>query len=305
MINTLYIICIILIGFYPSNLVESDIESHAEKIIHEIIRTKNEILDRLRKKEDQCIFLAFWDFDGTLIKGDCSEGLNENEKLVYKGLAQMAIENTYSKIYPPPEGVNRFFDDYRHMEENIGKWFAYPFIPQMLKECKVEDLEVLCRKHFDRKLKNFYFKSSIQILTALEYNGIENYIISASADIFVDAASETLQLPVERFNGIEVKIENGLITEKLVYPVTWAEGKTEKLISIVNKIKIQNPDKEVFVIAAFGNSYSTDGAFMKYVATLTLSYGKTTVVMINGGELPEDYENLFILVEQSETMNQE
>jgi len=47
------------------------------------------------------IFLAFWDFDGTTMKGDCSEGLQENGKLIFPGLAQVAIEHGLSQIYPP------------------------------------------------------------------------------------------------------------------------------------------------------------------------------------------------------------
>ena len=38
------------------------------------------------------MFLAFWDFDGTILKGDCSEGLRQDGKPIYKGMVQLGIE---------------------------------------------------------------------------------------------------------------------------------------------------------------------------------------------------------------------
>ena len=49
------------------------------------------------------------------------------------------------------------------------------------------------------------------------------------------------------FDGIIMKgdcwegLENEKITEKLIYPVTWGEGKPEKLKNIVNGLEQQNP----------------------------------------------------------------
>ena len=37
--------------------------------------------------------VVLWDFDGTILKGDCSEGLKEGDKTIYPGLAQFAIEH--------------------------------------------------------------------------------------------------------------------------------------------------------------------------------------------------------------------
>lgn len=77
-------------------------EMHAESIVKNILNTKQAIIENSKSKSsDEFVFLAFWDFDGTILKGDCSEGLEENGKLIYKGLAQLAIESGYSKIYPP------------------------------------------------------------------------------------------------------------------------------------------------------------------------------------------------------------
>lgn len=276
-------------------------EMHANIIISDIINTQQAILAKLAGSSPQeCIFLTFWDFDGTILMGDCSEGMKTEGRTVYKGLLQLAIEAGYSKIYQPENGFDRFWKDYRHLESNIGEWLAYPFLPQMLRGAKAGDVSLLANRHFKDILKQYYFKSSIEVLESLEQAGIENHIISACSDIFVNEAASTLKLPQERFNGIQVQIEGGRLTEKLVYPVTWAEGKAEKLQMIVSRIQDRNPNKRVIALAAFGNSYSSDGPFMKYVATQTLPAGKPLAVMINGGKAPDIYHDMFIQVQQSE-----
>ena len=88
--------------------------------------------------------------------------------------------------------------------------------------------------------------------------------------------------------------------EELIYPVTWSQGKVEKLRAIVDKISKQHPDKQVVVLAAFGNSYSTDGPFLRYIVTQKLPAGEAVAVMINGGNPPSEYGDLFIKVQQSQ-----
>jgi phosphoserine phosphatase len=276
-------------------------ETHAQAIIPKILETRQVILAHAgASSSNEFVFLAFWDFDGTILQGDCSEGLKSDGKWLYKGLAQLAIESGYSEIYPPVGGVERFWKDYRHMEEDIGKWLAYPFIPQMLRGAPLSDIHALSTEHFSHVLRNYYFRSSILMLKALEDAEIQCHIMSASADVFVDAAAPTLGLKVGRFHGIELRTRDGRLTEELVYPVTWSDGKTEKLISIVEETARRHPGKQVIVLAAFGNSYGTDGPFMKYVATQTLPAGKPIAVMINGGKPPPSYRGLFLQVQQNE-----
>ncbi len=267
-------VCILTISRYTAAQ-----ETHADSIITEILKTRSAVINNSNESSDKFIFLTFWDFDGTILKGDCSEGLNSGEEQVYKGLAQLAIEKGYSNIYSPDGGFEKFWIDYKNMEDNIGKWFAYPFIPQMLRGAYYDDIHRCpSSRHFEIVLKNHYFSSSSKILNALEEADIRCYIISASADVFVDGAASTLRVSPDRFHGIEVKIQNNLLTEKTVYPIIWSEGKTEKLMSIVEETaRNQIPNKEVIVLAAFGNSYSTDGPFMKYVSEQKLPAGKTNI----------------------------
>lgn len=275
-------------------------ESHAESIVSGVIDTRNKIREVAGDStSERFVFLAIWDFDGTILKGDCSEGLVSDGGLVYKGLAQLSIESGYSEIYEKTGGVAKFWKDYRHMEENIGPWLAYPYIPQMLRGSKLSDLQEQNQKHFNSILSKYYFSSSLRILKALEAQKIENHIISASAEIFVKASSSSLGLSEKRIHGIKLRGKDGMLTDELIYPVTWGDGKRDKLISLVQETEKNHPGKQVIVLAAFGNSYSSDASFMKYVTTRALPAGRAIGVMINGGEAPEECQDIFLEVKQS------
>ena len=277
-------------------------EPHTTKIVKEILSTKQAIETAMVSAgtTTKPIFLSIWDFDGTILHGDCSEGLKENEKVLYKGLAQIAIETGLSSIYTADSGFTKFWHDYRFMEENISRWLAYPFIPQMLRGADASAVRAVSRNHFREQLQPYYFTSSVAMIAELERHGIETHIISASSDLFVDESAPTLNLPVSRFNGIELQVEQGKVTEKIVYPVTWADGKTEKLKLIVDDLQRTNPNRPVIVLAGFGNSWSTDGSFLHYIANQNLPAGKPLSVMINGGKAPEKFVNTCLEVNQKE-----
>lgn len=268
-------------------------EEHVDPIISDILSLKQEVLKDT--KEDDVLFLSFWDFDGTILHGDCSEGLYEEKNQIYKGFAQLAIEAGHCKIYNQGDYLD-FEKDYRSFEEEIGEWFAYPFLVQMLHGAKEEDLKILTKEHFKNTLQAYYFDASIKIIHALEKNAIQTYIVSASADIFVDAAASTLGLPQERFHGIKVRTKEGKLTYEIEYPITWAEGKTEKIKELVLELEKRYPNKRIVILAAFGNSYNTDGDFMRYIKEITPQ--KSIAVMINGGKIPPKYQGVFQTVTQ-------
>ena len=108
------------------------------------------------------VFIAAWDFDGTILKGDCSEGLRDGDRTIYRGLAQVAIESGLSSVYPPEGGFARFWTDYTNMDARVGHWLAYPFIPQMLRGARAEDVLRLSQTYFSSTLSNYLMASSAQ-----------------------------------------------------------------------------------------------------------------------------------------------
>ncbi len=266
-------------------------EPDDQRIIHQILSTRAAILQNTG--DTNAIFLAFWDFDGTTMKGDCSEGLHENGQLIFPGLAQVAIEHDLSKIYPRAGGFEKFWNDYTNMDTHIGHWLAYPFIPQMLRGAKAADVLQLSRDYFSTTLSNYLRASSVHIIRAIEKSGVQSHIVSASAELLVQGAAASLGIPEKHIHGIELKIHAGLITEQIIYPLTWSDGKREKIQQIVTQTEREQPGKKVYVLAGFGDSYHTDGPFLKFIATQKLPGGQPISVFYDDTNAPTEYRGLF------------
>ena len=278
-------------------------EPDDSRIIERILSTRTAIL-QARTGTNAAVFLAFWDFDGTILKGDCSEGLTIAGKAVYPGLAQVAIENGLSALYPKQGGFARFWSDYTNMDARIGHWLAYPFIPQMLRGAHEQQVLELSQAHFAGTLSNFLMASSVRMIRALERGGVECHILSASADLFVKGSAHSLDLPVEHIHGIEVRSRDGRLTEELVYPITWNIGKRERLQNIVAEIEQQPGRPKVFVLAGFGDSYSTDGPFLKFIAEGALPAGAPTAVFYDGDATePTEYRGVFYHARHAATVS--
>ncbi len=280
-------------------------EPFATNVIAQILQARDAIVaSEGADAETSCVFLAFWDFDGTTLKGDCSEGLKDGGKTIYPGLAQVAIERGLSAIYPRDGGFEKFWSDYTNMDARIGHWLAYPFIPQMLRGARAADVLQTSREHFSSVMSNYLMASSVQIIRALERGDVQSHIISASADLFVKGASASVGIPENHIHGIEVIIRDGLVTEELVYPVTWNVGKLEKIKAVVAETERGQPGKKVFVLAGFGDSYNTDGPFLKFIATQKLPAGKPVAVFFNSKGEPDEYRGLFFNAAHAETVGE-
>jgi phosphoserine phosphatase len=275
-------------------------EPDDSRIIGQILQTRAAIL--ASTGDTNAIFLAFWDFDGTTMKGDCSEGLHENGKLIYPGLAQLAIEHGLSENYPPAGGFEKFWNDYTNMDTRVGHWLAYPFILQMLRGAEADDVRQLSRDYFSNTLSNYLRASSVHIIRELEQGGVQSHILTASAEVFVQGVSASLGIPTNHIHGIQVKIRDGRLTEELVYPVTWNIGKRQKVQEVVAKMERAQPDKRVYILAGFGDSYNTDGPFLQFIAWQPLPAGKAISVFYDNTNAPAEYRGLFYQASHNATV---
>jgi len=276
-------------------------EPDDSRIISRILQTRAAIVQSTG--DTNALFLAFWDFDGTTMKGDCSEGLREDGKMIYAGLAQIAIEHGLSEIYPREGGFEKFWNDYTNMDTRVGHWLAYPFIPQMLRGAKAGDVLQLSRDYFAGTLSNYLRASSVRIIREIERGGVQSHIISASPELFVQGVSASLAIPTNHIHGIQVRVRDGRLTEEIVYPVTWNIGKRQKVQEIVAQTQREQPAKSVFVLAGFGDSYHTDGPFLKYIATQNLPAGQAIGVFYDNTNAPAEYRGLFYQASHSATVS--
>lgn len=268
-------------------------EAHVE----EIIRTVLDNVAKVKAVSPGAVPMAFWDFDGTVIDGDIAVGHKEDGREVYHGMTVEGVEAGFSSVFADKAAVDRFFaSDYPEMGKTLGRWLSWPSLGQIFHGADALRLEGCLRRYAESTLKRWYFTSTLRILRALEKAGVENHIVSGSPDVFVKAAAAVAGIPRTHAVGIRLRIAGGRLTTQLEYPLSMNEGKVECVREILDACPGSVP------VAAFGNSYWTDGPFMRYVATTPLPGGaKGTALMINGGTPPKGYEGLFRCVTQSES----
>ena len=266
-------------------------ESHVEGIVKGILAE----VAKVKAADPSAVPMAFWDFDGTVIKGDVSVGLaNGTTNFLYKGLVQRTIEAGLAAGYDPKDGWRRFWDEDYPRFNSFGRWLAWPFLAQVLHGNAEDRLDDFCHAEYEKTYRHWYFAASYRMLRELEAAGVENYIVSGSPEIYVRNADRTLGLPRTRFRGIRTESAAGYVTPRVIHPIPSGEGKIENVRDLV----LARPHG--VAVAAFGNSYSTDGAFLRYVATQPSLPGgaKGTAVMINGGKVVPGYTEHFICVNQ-------
>ena len=280
-------------------LKEQAEEVHPEGILRDLLALKEAVL-RESPSNRPHRFVTFWDFDGTILAGDCTEGWATNGVPVYKGLPERCILAGLCELYRGPEGVRQFWSDYERMDQSPGTWLATPFLTQMFQGVKAAELEQFARRVFESELTNFLFASTMKILRGLSVAGIEAHVVTGSPQVLVRGAAGTVGIPPQNIHGVRVAEREGRLTGELIYPVTWAAGKAQRLQELLEQWKTDQPGCDVHVLGAFGNSYSSDGPFMAWAAQRRMpGTNRAVLLMINGGEAPEGYRGLFREVIQS------
>ncbi len=283
--------------FLPFSACSGNREKHVSPVINHITSTRQALKNTLVKGES-ARFITFWDFDGTIQKGDCTEGLTVDGKKVFTGLAEKTINAGLSSAWPP--GKYPLFEKKAEMLNKKDHISYLLFFPRALEGKKENEIISFSEKYFQSTLQHYFFDSSLRIIDAFKKQGILVYVISASADVYVRGAASVLGIPRSQVRGIVMKSRKGCITSTPERPVTYGPGKTKVMENIVARLKSKGKGK-VFVLAGFGNSYSTDGDFLARIAEMKLPAGKTLSVMINGGKTPPRYKNLFLKVKQEKT----
>lgn len=233
--------------------------------------------------------LAVWDFDGTIIKGDCSEGLKISEKTLYRGLIAESILAGFSKDYQGEDGVRRFFESYDGKLATGDKKGAYADVAKLFVGQDRKKIEAFAKHFFETEYHKYYYRESVEEWKKLEKQGVENHIISASLEVFVRAAAETLDIEKNYIHGVRIEEKDGKLTDKIEKPFPFGDGKTQ----IMKQIEKERNGKALY---GFGNSYSTDSAFLMQI----VKQGGTAV-MINGGDKNPDMAKYFICRNQDET----
>lgn len=226
--------------------------------------------------------MAFWDFDGTLFQGDCSEGFKTGMGGPrVAGLAEAAVLAGWSRRYPAAAGMQGFWLDYRNLMRREGHAAAYLHLAQAFAGAPETKLLALAGEEFRSHLQPWFFREALALWHLLEAGGVRCEVISASPDFFVKGASSVLGVPPERLHGLRLlNTDEGLLTSWPMEPLTIGAGKAAVLREILSETAGGQPG-ERFAVAGFGNDLVTDGPMLEAVASATLPAGTPFAALVN------------------------
>ncbi len=226
--------------------------------LQEMIKLKKKIEEENNCQPHECEFAFFTDFDGTIIYGDITDGIedlsieNDTIRNGYHGLIRLSIEKGYLNNYKGKEGFRDYWQHYtdlikNHQEEESTRFMGEQFIN--LNHEQKKKIEKLAQEYFTEILHHKFFLSSLNIIDELVSSGIKVYVISASPDIFVKQASYVFPSGTDSISGVDLEEEG-------VDFFNYAEGKVKRMHCFIRKK--EESGKKVFVIGAMGNSWSSD-----------------------------------------------
>jgi phosphoserine phosphatase len=223
---------------------------------------------------EDLLFLAFWNFDNTILDGDSTEGRKDlYGKVIFKGLAEVAIESGFSKKY---KSSSKFWKDYEAMEK-VDEPKAYAYAAQMLAGAEEKEVLKLATDYFKNALKPYLFQASIDLIQQLQEQNISVMVITASPRIFVQGAAPLLNISINDVYGMETVVKNGRLTDQMVLPLTTRAGKIDKIQLIVQE-KLEQYRK-IYVLAGFGNYNLNDMPFLNWTAAQKFNSGKPLAVI--------------------------
>ena len=167
------------------------------------------------KAPNQKLVAAF-DADGTLWDADLGENL-----------FQYQIDH---KLVELPANA---FDVYVQMKEKNPRE-AFLWLAQLNKNQKIEKVREWAKQAFDSILPNPIFKDQQKLVQFLMNHGVEVYIVTASIKWAVEPGALALGVSSSNVIGVQTEIQDGIVTDKGMFPITYREGKVEALLKRTN-----------------------------------------------------------------------
>lgn len=241
--------------------------------------------EALRAARPAAVGVAFWDFDGTVFDGDCTEGFGVKAGgLRIPGMVAESMKHGFAADYADADGFARCWRQYQDIMRHQGIPEAYAYIVRIFKGARPGDILDLARRRFAAEWSGWFFPEALEIWNTLESAGVRNVVISASADFFVKGAAANLGVPESRLHGVRLVTDaDGVLTDVVVPPLTCAEGKAERMSGLLAEMAAAEPGREFHPVAAFGNHIVTDGPLLAAVARSVLPAGRPLGVLINCG----------------------
>ena len=220
---------------------------------HVLKEFKSKVDEALRDRK--CNPIAAFDADGTLWASDVGENFFKYQ-----------FKNELLKGLPADPWAY-----YQNMYAN-ERSKCYLWLAQINRGVPIEQVRKWARESVKIHLNDMgEFNGQKEFISYLHKKGVKVYIVTASVKWAVEPAAELFQIPPENVIGIETKIENGLVTDEQVGPITHGTGKVDGLLE-------KTGGKHPFLAA--GNTQS-DRALVESATHLKLVIGSA----------PQDHEH--------------
>ncbi len=176
----------------------------------------NEIQDTLKilKQNSSNSLIAAFDADGTLWDTDLGENF-----------FQYQIDN---KLVSLPDNPWQHYWDMKKV--NNDPCPAYAWLAQINKGVPLQTLRQWAQKAFDQIQPKPIFSEQKKLIDLLKSNGIQVYIVTASITWAVEPGARELGLTDSDVIGIETSVENSLVTDTVLHPITYRQGKVDALL---------------------------------------------------------------------------
>lgn len=207
--------------------------------------------------------VAVFDADETLWSHDVGEAF------LQWLIAEKKLVNT-----PPDPGVWQHYLNLCAQDKNVG----YPYAAQAMAGLSEAQVKSLAQQFFEAFKHNIY-PAQQRLIQDLQAAGAKVWIVSASNQWIIEAAAPTLGVPVSQVVGIRLAVKDGRLTDTLIPPVTYRQGK----VTAINTYIGQQP------VLVSGDSM-TDYEMLKYA--------KHLVLVINPKNKGIDTENIARLAKQ-------
>jgi HAD superfamily hydrolase (TIGR01490 family) len=199
---------------------------------------------RLRKAASGSGVVVF-DADGTLWRGDAGEDF-----------FLWQLEN---KVLLPERlpGAKQSWDEYKSSavsERDI--WIEVTRCQAGLTE---EQVTTWAREFFSREMASRVFPGMKDAISRLQIKGMDVWIVSASHRWIIGAGAEHLGVPADHVIAVQTVVKDGVITDEIVEPVPFREGKVDAIKSVIGGQPI----------IAFGDSMN-DVPMLKYARSLAV-----------------------------------
>ncbi len=168
-------------------------------------------------------------FDGDNTLWDCDIGEAFLRWLISSGRIQ------------PVDGVDDIWEEYER-KVAADRVTGYAWAVQVMRGLSEEDLDDQA-EHFCYAWPNWR-EGMRAVVSLLHDAGVEVWLVSASGRIVVEAAALYMGIPQDCVLGMEVETEGGVLTERMLLPMTANAGKVEAIDKFLG----------IRPIAAFGDS---------------------------------------------------